>query len=52
MLVASGKTIKTDLKFDSDESNSRFMNHVFVRLVAMRKKFTKVDFRYSLIVAI
>ena len=47
MLIPSGKKIKTDEKFDSDEANSRFMNHVFVRLVAMRKKFTRVDFRYS-----
>lgn len=47
MLVASGKVIKTDEKFDADETSSRFANHVFVRLVAMRKKFTKVDFRYS-----
>jgi Pentapeptide repeats (9 copies) len=48
MLVASGKVVKTDQRFDVDEANSRFTNHVFVRLVAMRKSFTGVDFRYSL----
>jgi hypothetical protein len=47
MLVDSGKTIITDRKFDSDELGSRFANHVFIRLVAMAKTFTKVDFRYT-----
>lgn len=45
MLVSSGKTIITDQKFDSDESNSRFSNYVFIRLVAGRRTFTKVDFK-------
>jgi hypothetical protein len=37
----------TDQRFDSNESNTRFLNHVFVRLVAMWRTFTKVDFRYT-----
>jgi hypothetical protein len=48
MLVDSRKTLITDKRFDSDESNARFANHVFVRLVAMGRTFTKVDFRYTL----
>jgi hypothetical protein len=40
MLVSSNKTVVTDYKFDSDESNSRFSNHVFVRLVAVGRTFT------------
>jgi hypothetical protein len=47
MLIPGGKVIKTDEKFDADESGSRFTNHVFIRLVAMRKSFIRVDFRYS-----
>jgi hypothetical protein len=47
MLSGSGKTVVTDQKFDSNESNSRFLNYVFIRLVAVHKTFTKVDFRYS-----
>ncbi len=47
MLTASGKKILVDQKFDSDESNSRFSNHVFTRLVAIRKTFTRVNFSYS-----
>ncbi len=47
MLVDSRKTVVTDQKFDSDESNSRFSNHVFIRLVARGKTFLKVDFKYS-----
>jgi len=47
MLVESGKKILTDQKFDSNESNSKFRNCVFVRAVATRKTFTKVDFKYS-----
>jgi len=47
MLVDSRKTLITDQRFASDESNARFANHVFIRLVAMGRKFTKVDFRYT-----
>ena len=47
MLINSNKTVITDQRFDSDESNSRFSNHVFVRLVAIGRIFTKVNFRYT-----
>lgn len=47
MLIASGKTVVTDQKFDADEANTRFSNCAFVRLIAMGKTFTKVDFRYT-----
>jgi len=47
MLASSRKTVVTDQKFDSDESNSRFSNYVFVRLVAMGRTFKKVDFKYT-----
>lgn len=47
MLISSGKTVLIDQKFDSDETNSRFSNIAFVRLVAMRKTFQNVSFRYS-----
>jgi uncharacterized protein YjbI with pentapeptide repeats len=47
MLVSSGKTVVTDQKFDSDKSGCGFSNYVFVRLVAMGKTFTKVNFRYT-----
>jgi hypothetical protein len=45
--IDSGKTVSTDQKFDSNESGSRYSNRVFVRLVASRKTFTRVDFRYT-----
>lgn len=47
MLINSGKIVAIDQKFDSDETGSRFSNTAFVRLVAMRKTFKKVNFRYS-----
>ena len=47
MLVDSRKIVITDKRFDSDESNTRYPNHVFVRLVVMGRTFTKVDFRYT-----
>lgn len=48
MLVPSGKTVICDHKFDADETDSRYANYVFLRLVAMRKRFERVDFRYSI----
>jgi hypothetical protein len=52
MLVDSRKTLITDKRFDSNESNTRFANHVFVRLVAMGRTFTKVDFRYTFLMPV
>ena len=45
MLVDSKKTLITDKRFDSDESNARFANHVFVRLVAMGANIYKGRFQ-------
>lgn len=47
MLVDNNKINQTDKKFDADVSNERYSNHLFVRLVATKKKFTNVDFKYS-----
>jgi Pentapeptide repeats (9 copies) len=47
MLVHSGKTVTVDQKFDADETDSHYANYVFLRLVAMRRRFERVDFRYS-----
>jgi hypothetical protein len=47
MLIDNKKIIQTDNKFDADVSNERYSNHLFVRLVATKKKFTNVDFKYS-----
>ncbi|WP_223485996.1 pentapeptide repeat-containing protein [Stenotrophomonas indicatrix] len=46
-LSSSGKTKQEDCKFTSDVSNAKFVNHLFVRLVAKGRKFVGVDFRYS-----
>ena len=46
-LVDSGKRIETDKKFDADEADVRFSNYLFLRLVARRRSFKHVDFRYS-----
>lgn len=37
----------TDQRFATDESDQKYINHVFVRLSAKGRKFTNVDFRYS-----
>jgi hypothetical protein len=47
MLVNRGKIVVSDQKFDSDESNSRFSNYVFIRLVATGRTFQNVNFRYT-----
>jgi len=47
MLTKSNKTVLTDAKFDADENGTRYLNHFFVRLVAKRRTFRNVDFRYS-----
>lgn len=46
-LSESNKAICTDKKFTENVTDARFSNHVFTRLVAKDKTFTKVDFRYS-----
>ena len=48
MLSDSNRVHQIDKKFDDNVSNNQFMNHLFVRLVAKDKQFTKVDFKYSI----
>lgn len=45
MLIDNNKINQIDKKFDADVSNERYSNHLFVRLVATKKKFTNVDNR-------
>lgn len=47
MLILSGRKIEADKKFDSDENNSCYSNTSFTRIIAKKRKFTNVDFRYS-----
>ena len=47
MLIDNNKINQTDKKFDADISNECYSNHLFIRLVATKKKFTNVDFKYS-----
>lgn len=48
MLSDSKRVTEIDKKFDNDVDNIKFINYLFVRLVAKNKKFTKVDFKYSI----
>ena len=47
MLVDSNKIILTDKKFDANASGDSYSNHLFIRLVATKKIFANVDFKYS-----
>ena len=44
----SGRIVATDKLFGSNVSNAVYVNHVFLRLVAKGRKFSNVDFRYSI----
>jgi len=46
-LISSGKQLSVDQKFTGDIGESKYTNHVFTRLVAKDRRFTKVNFRYS-----
>jgi len=48
MLSDSNRIHQTDKKIDHDVSGERLMNQLFVRLIAKGKRFTKVDFKYSI----
>lgn len=48
MLSDSNRIHQTDKKFDSDVSGNQFANQLFVRLVAKKRLFTNVDFKYSI----
>lgn len=47
MLTDNNKINQTDKKFDADVSSGNYSNQLFVRLVAKKRKFTNVDFKYS-----
>ncbi|MEH2513424.1 hypothetical protein V1291_004778 [Nitrobacteraceae bacterium AZCC 1564] len=46
-LTESGKIIVTDKKFHTDVDGDKYSNYLFTRLVAKKKRFTNVNFRYS-----
>jgi hypothetical protein len=48
MLSESGRVQQIDKKFEVDVLDGNFANQLFVRLVAKDKRFTKVDFKYSI----
>lgn len=48
MLLDSHRVHETDKKFDNDVENAKFVNHLFVRLVAKKRRFVNVDFKYSI----
>jgi hypothetical protein len=47
MLKDSTRVHSVDKWFDADETDSVFINHVFTRLIAKRRRFTRVDFKYA-----
>src|SRR5262245_12274718 len=48
MLKDSERVNATDKAFDADVVSADFKNHLFVRLIAKDKRFTKVDFKYTI----
>jgi uncharacterized protein YjbI with pentapeptide repeats len=48
MLSESGRVQQLDKKFETDVLEGNFVNQLFIRLVAKDKRFTRVDFRYSI----
>ncbi|MBD2312971.1 pentapeptide repeat-containing protein [Desertifilum sp. FACHB-1129] len=48
MLSESNRVHQVDKKFDTDVSNEEFKNQLFIRLIALKKQFTKIDFSYSI----
>src|SRR5687767_278900 len=46
-LVASGKTPSVDQKIVSDLRDKKFVNYLFTRLVARKRRFVGIDFKYS-----
>lgn len=49
IFIDSNRTSVADKKIDQDVSGIELQNHLFLRLVAKGKKFTKVNFRYSIL---
>ena len=48
MLIDSGRRLEIDKKFDVDQPKTQLSNYLFLRLVARRRTFTEVDFRYAI----
>lgn len=48
MLSESNRVHQIDKKFNNDVDKRKFVNYLFVRLVAKKKTFTNVDFKYSI----
>lgn len=48
MLSDSNRIHETDKKFVEDVENAKFVNRLFVRLVAKGRRFVNVDFKYSI----
>lgn len=48
MLRDNRRVRSEDQMFDAEVVNQGFVNHLFIRLVAKEKKFSKVDFKYSI----
>lgn len=48
MLSNSEREHQIDKKFDTNVSDGKFVNKLFIRLIALDKQFTKVDFTYSI----
>jgi len=48
MLTDSQRVPANDKKFDADETDSQYSNYMFLRLVARRRRFRNVNFRYSI----
>ncbi len=48
MLSNSDREHQVDKKIETDIVDKKFVNKLFIRLVAKAKKFTKVDFKYSI----
>jgi hypothetical protein len=48
MLSNSDRVHQVDKEFDADVSDGQFANHLFVRLRAKGRRFTKVDFNHTI----
>ena len=48
MLKPNDRIPHVDQKFDEDVADQEFSNRLFVRLVATKQRFTRVDFKYSI----
>jgi hypothetical protein len=48
MLSESNRVSVIDKRFSADVADGKFTNHLFLRLVAKKKRFATVDFKYSI----